>query len=53
MAWTYDQMVEWAEFQDKDLIEVARGSDLPRKPPFNKLDRLCRDIIGTFPGGAE
>lgn len=47
-AWTYDELVEWAEFQDKDLVEVARESALPRKPPRKKLDRLCQDIIRAY-----
>ena len=47
-AWTYDELAEWADFQDKDLVEVARSSDLPRTPPVKKLDHLCRTIIDGF-----
>jgi predicted nucleotidyltransferase len=50
-VWTYDQLLEWANFQDGDLIKVARESDLPRKPNVKKLDRLCQDIIGMFSEG--
>ena len=47
-AWTYDQLVEFAETEDKALYEVMKQSPLPRTPPRDQLDRLCVDLIEQF-----
>lgn len=44
-AWTYEELVEWAEAEDKALDVVARTSPLPRTPPREQLDLLCRSLI--------
>lgn len=46
-AWTYEQLVEWAEHQDA-LLETlydAGGSPLPKKPKHAELDRLCQSLV--------
>jgi len=37
-AWSYDQLVEWAERQDAELTEVMKTSPLPREPDRKVLD---------------
>jgi predicted nucleotidyltransferase len=44
-AWTYEALVEWAEAEDKALDEVAKNSSLPRTPPRDVLDLMCRSLI--------
>jgi predicted nucleotidyltransferase len=43
-AWTYEKLIEWADFEDNDLQEVAKSSSLPRSPNMNFLDDLCQEI---------
>lgn len=44
-AWTYEALVEWAEAEDKALDIVAKSSPLPRTPPRELLDLMCRSLI--------
>ena len=46
-AWTYDQLIEFAEREDAELEAVYREgkSPLPREPDRVYLDRQCRSII--------
>lgn len=39
--WDYDSLVSWAQDQDKELIELAKKSSLPKRPDKHKLDSLC------------
>ncbi len=46
-AWSYDQLVEWAEQQDKDLNALYREKNyaVPHAPDMAALDQLCVDIV--------
>lgn len=45
-AWSYDQIVEWAEKEDKSLEEVYKNCTiLPKEPDRNFLDNLCQELI--------
>lgn len=44
-AWSYDQLVSWAEEQDANLTELAKVSSLPRQPNRVALDQLCAEIV--------
>jgi predicted nucleotidyltransferase len=46
-AWTYEQLIEWAEQQDKELDEFYQSgkSPLPKKPDHVKLDALCCRMV--------
>lgn len=45
-AWSYDELVEWAERQDKELQEIYKTSTvLPKKPNRNALDQLCQEVL--------
>jgi hypothetical protein len=47
-AWRYEELVEWAERQDKELDEVYKTSKLPHAPDRDKLDRLCQEMVAHF-----
>lgn len=49
-AWTYEELITWAEKQDKELTEFYNSSKspLPKKPDTNKLDKLCMEIVELF-----
>jgi len=44
-AWSYDKLIGWAEEQDESLVEVAKGSALPKQPDRVALDELCQEIV--------
>jgi hypothetical protein len=44
-AWSYDQLIAWAEQEDKALDEAARTSPLPRGPDRDALDALCIELV--------
>jgi hypothetical protein len=47
-AWTYEQIVEFAEREDLALIEVAKNSKLPKSPPFEKIHELIFETVMRF-----
>lgn len=46
-SWTFDDLMEWADNQQKKLDEFYESgkSPLPKKPDMKKIDQLCIDII--------
>jgi|SRR5579859_5709489 len=45
-AWTYEQIVEYAEKQDKELSELYKSCNvLPKTPDQTKIDKLCIKLI--------
>lgn len=44
-AWPFDQLVEWAEQEDKALDELKESSPLPHSPDRKRLDLLCQEIV--------
>lgn len=45
-AWTYDQLIEFAEREDKSLTELYQTSTaLPKTPNEEKLDELCIELV--------
>jgi predicted nucleotidyltransferase len=45
-AWTYDELIEWAERQEQTISEAA--SILPDRPEYERIDDLCCQIIEEF-----
>ncbi len=43
-AWTYEQLIEWAEKQDAELESVYQASTLRHAPDRVALDKLCVQI---------
>ena len=44
-AWTYDQLIEWAELQDKRMDELLVASTLPTEPDEDKIEALLVGIM--------
>lgn len=47
-AWTYDQIIEFAEKEDKELTFLMSVSPLPKSPDRNALDSLCGEMVEKF-----
>jgi predicted nucleotidyltransferase len=50
--WSYDQLIEWAENMQTELDEFYESgkSPLPRTPDYNKIDKLCQDLVSKSLG---
>jgi len=48
-AWPYERLMEWANQQDTELLEVARTSPLPKTPNLKHLDEVCQQIVRSMP----
>lgn len=44
-AWSYDQLMEWAEAQDAAITAIAATSTLPASAPARALDLLHQRIV--------
>lgn len=45
-AWTYEQVIEWADNQNKELDTLYSSCDiLPRSPNLEKISKLCMETI--------
>lgn len=44
-AWSYEQLIEWADTQDKELEAAYKNSTLPNSPNREELDNLCVQIV--------
>jgi predicted nucleotidyltransferase len=49
-AWTYDQVIEWADREKKEIDILFEKSTLPQIPPMNKLDDLHQEVVSEFLG---
>jgi predicted nucleotidyltransferase len=43
--WSYEKLIEFAHNEDKRMDGLFKKSKLPRKPPFEELDRLCVEMV--------
>lgn len=50
-AWKYEELMSWAEAQDKLLDELYETSKLPRDPSRLFLDDLCVELIERATNG--
>ena len=44
-AWTYDELIEWADKQDAEMAALYEASELPHKPRVNEIDTLCQELV--------
>lgn len=44
-AWSYDQLIEWAEKQDKLMDDLLKQTTLPHSADRRYLDAICRGIV--------
>lgn len=49
-AWTYEQIIEFAEKEDEALNEVVKVCTLPKTPDMHFFDNLVREMILEFNG---
>ena len=47
-AWTYDQLIEFANKEDAEMDNLYKNSSLPKRPPLDKLNNLCMELIDEF-----
>jgi hypothetical protein len=41
----YEELVEWADKEDKELTQLMKNSSLPHSPNFKELDNFCIELI--------
>lgn len=47
--WTYEQTIEWADAQEKEIAKLAQTSIIiPKAPNMEFLDNLCMEFIQEF-----
>lgn len=44
-AWTYDELIEWADKQEAYINEITPNSPLPKEPDYKLLDNLLLEIV--------
>ena len=44
-AWSYDELIAWAEAEDEALNALKKDSPLPRAPDRKALDQLCQELV--------
>lgn len=44
-AWTYDQLIEWADKQESEMQALYEASTLPDKPRTEEIDELCQELV--------
>lgn len=47
-AWKYDELIEWADKQEKEFDELYRISTLQKEANRSELDKLCADLVEDF-----
>lgn len=45
-AWSYEQLIEWADNQEEQVKALFETSPLPEKPRYKELDELCVSLVG-------
>lgn len=49
-AWSYEQLMQWSEQEERALEEVLARSPLPSAPDIHKLDALCMAMVEEMLG---
>ena len=52
-AWSYDQIVEFAEREDAALTDLSKSSKLPHTPNRVAIDKLCVNLVQQHLDGAS
>lgn len=47
-AWSYDKLIEWAERQERELMEITEISTLRKEPDRKYIDDLCINIVESY-----
>jgi predicted nucleotidyltransferase len=48
-AWTIDELLAWADTQEKQLTELVTTTKLPKTPNRAALNKLCIEIVEAMP----
>jgi len=48
-AWTFDQLMEYADREDSELRELVKSSPLPAHPDRVKLNQICVEMMEAMP----
>ncbi len=55
-AWAYEDLLDWAEREDRAMDELCRTSPLPDAPDRAAIERLCVELVAeglaSLPAGA-
>jgi predicted nucleotidyltransferase len=49
-AWSYEELLQWSEEENRALEQVAKRSPLPPTPDRQRLDTLCITTVAEFLG---
>jgi hypothetical protein len=44
-SWDYDQLDEYAQTMESEIIKICNTSTLPKEPNRNLLNKLCMEMI--------
>jgi uncharacterized protein len=44
-AWSYEQLIAWADAEEQQMDALYERSPLPRAPDRAALDRLCVELV--------
>ena len=44
-AWSYDELIEWADKQESEMQALYDASTLPEKPRTEEIDELCQELV--------
>jgi len=47
-AWDYETLMQWAETQERKIIELANHKRLPHSPPRDAIDALVTELVLSF-----
>lgn len=47
-AWSYEQLIDWAEQQDLLMGKLYETSNLPHHPDRGALDKLCQELVEAY-----
>ena len=46
-AWSFDQLLDWADNQEKELDRLLETTRLPAEPDYARLEALCEEVIAA------
>lgn len=46
-AWSFEELLTWAENQDRELDALLETTQLPNEPDHARLENLCKELIAA------
>lgn len=47
-TWKYEDLIAWAEKEEKEIADIVKSSPLPKEPNIPMLNSLCQETIELF-----